>query len=159
MGFWKSLGKGLLKVAPIAASFIPGVGIPLGMAIAGATNAASAKASGGSWKDALLSGGIGAGMGAVGAGALKGIGPSSGIGGKLLGGVAGKTGLGATGAIGSALGQLGTSAATNAVSGMGAPEQMPPQAGGLAPSAPPPMNPFGQFGSSPQRRRLGFGNV
>ena len=75
MGFWGKLGKGLLKIAPYAAMAIPGVGVPLGMAIAGGTSAASKKLSGGSWKDALLSGGIDAGLSAVGG---SGIGPSAG---------------------------------------------------------------------------------
>lgn len=77
MGFWGSLGKGLLKVAPYAAMAIPGVGVPLGMAIQGGLAAADAKASGGSWKNALISGGIGAAGGAL--GAAKGLGPTKGF--------------------------------------------------------------------------------
>src|SRR5262245_28254291 len=61
MGFWSGLGKGLLKAAPIAAAFIPGVGPLASMAISGAAGATGKKLSGGSWKDALISGGIGAG--------------------------------------------------------------------------------------------------
>jgi hypothetical protein len=82
MSFWGKLGKGLLKVAPIAAAFIPGVGPLASMAISGAANAASKKLSGGSWKDSLLSGGIGAGAGYLGGkipglGGAKGLGPSN----------------------------------------------------------------------------------
>ena len=79
MGFWGKLGKVALKAAPYAAMAIPGVGVPLGMAISGATGAASKKLSGGSWKDALLSGGIDAGLSAIpGAkGAAKGLAPSA----------------------------------------------------------------------------------
>ena len=82
MAFWKKLGKVALKAAPIAAAFIPGVGPLASAAIAGATSAASKKAEGGSWKDALLSGGISAGTGyglgklAGAAKGAKGIGPS-----------------------------------------------------------------------------------
>jgi hypothetical protein len=54
--------------------------------------------------------------------------------------------------------QVGTSAIDKIGSG-GASQEMPPQAGGLAPSSFNPM-PFGQFGSNmPQRRKLGFGNA
>jgi hypothetical protein len=81
MSFWSKLGKGLLKVAPIAASFIPGVG-PIMSAVRGGISAASAaadkKLSGGSWTDAAMSG----------AGAYqnnRGIGPS-GKGGQSSGG-------------------------------------------------------------------------
>ena len=75
MGFWKTLGKYALKAAPIAAAFIPGVGPLASMAIGGLSSAADTKLSGGSWKNALMSGGIGAGMGYAG-GKVKGIGPS-----------------------------------------------------------------------------------
>lgn len=74
MGFWSKLGKGLLKAAPIAASFIPGVGPIAGMAIGAATGAASKKLSGGSWKDAAMAGAEG---GASGYGSAKGLGPSA----------------------------------------------------------------------------------
>lgn len=105
------IGKVALKVAPYAAMAIPGVGVPLGMAIAGASNAASKKLEGGSWKDSLISGGIGAGTAAIGGGALKGIGPSSGIVKKLGAGAAGKvTGTGVTGKIGGVLGNMASSA-------------------------------------------------
>ena len=53
MGFKSVMGKVgrvALKVAPYAAMAIPGVGIPLGMAIAGASSAADKKLSGGTWK-------------------------------------------------------------------------------------------------------------
>jgi hypothetical protein len=116
MSFWGTLGKIALKVAPIAAAFIPGVGIPLAMAIGGATSAASKKIEGGSWKDALVAGGIGAGTSAVGAGALKGIGPTSGLLAKVGAGAAGKAaGTGAAGMVGSVLGNYGKSALTNAL--------------------------------------------
>lgn len=83
MGFWGKLGKVALKAAPYAAMAIPGVGVPLGMAISGATGAASKKLSGGSWKDALLSGGVDAGLSAIpGAKAAKGIAPSAKVVGK-----------------------------------------------------------------------------
>lgn len=77
MSFWGTLGKIALKVAPIAAAFIPGVGIPLAMAISGATGVASKKIEGGSWKDSLLSGGIDAGLAGVGGGLVKGLGPTA----------------------------------------------------------------------------------
>jgi hypothetical protein len=83
MGFWGSLGKGLLKVAPIAAGFIPGVGPLASAAIGGITSAVSKKASGGSWGDALKSGLVGAGTSYAGAkvpvGAGKGLSPSKGF--------------------------------------------------------------------------------
>lgn len=135
MGFksvMKKIGKVALKVAPYAAMAIPGVGIPLGMAISGASSAASKKIAGGSWKDALISGGIGAGTAAIGGKIpIKGIGPSSsavsksvanvaskatgeggfkaGLGNVLKGaiggiGVPGVAGKGAQGALGSAIG-------------------------------------------------------
>jgi len=79
MGFWSALGKGLLKIAPIAASFIPGVGPLASMAIGAGTGALSKKASGGSLKDSLLAGGLGAASG-YGAGKIaQGIGPSASI--------------------------------------------------------------------------------
>jgi hypothetical protein len=62
-GFWKKLGIGLLKAAPIATAFIPGVGPGLSAAIAGGTSALSKKLEGGTWGQAALAGGIGAGMG------------------------------------------------------------------------------------------------
>ncbi len=66
MGFWGSLGKGLLKIAPVAASFIPGIGPLAAMGIGAATGAIGKKVSGGSWKDALKSGALGAATGASG---------------------------------------------------------------------------------------------
>jgi len=117
MGFWGKLGKVALKVAPYAAMAIPGVGVPLGMAIGGATSAASKKLEGGSWKQAALSGAIGAGTGAVGAGALKGIGPTSSGLTKFLGGAAGKTtGTGAAGVAGRVLGNAALSKVTGGAS-------------------------------------------
>lgn len=82
MGFWGKLGKGLLKIAPYAAMAIPGVGVPLGMAISGGLSAVDKKVSGGSWKDALLAGGIGAGT-SFAAGKIPGLD-------KIAGGAAGK---------------------------------------------------------------------
>src|SRR5580765_4951806 len=121
MSFWSKLGKIGLAVAPYAAMAIPGVGIPLGMALQGGIAAAQSKASGGSWKNALISGGIGAAGAAVGAGALSKIGPSSGVAAKMLGGAAGKAGLGTSGAIGKGLGTVGMQAANKALGG-GPPE-------------------------------------
>ena len=78
MGFWKGLGKGLLKIAPIAAMAIPGIGPIASAAIQGGLGAANAKASGGGWKDALLGGATGAAMGGFGGG-TKGLSPSKGF--------------------------------------------------------------------------------
>jgi hypothetical protein len=61
-GFLKKLGKGILKVAPVAASFIPGVGPLAAGAIGGVSGALSKKLEGGSWGDAL-SKGVMTGMG------------------------------------------------------------------------------------------------
>lgn len=83
MAFWSKLGKGLLKVGKVAAPIalgMTGVGLPAAMAVSGGLNALDKKVSGGSWKDALKSGAMGAGMAAAGAGAGK------------LGGWAGKFG-------------------------------------------------------------------
>jgi len=66
MGFWGKLGKIALKAAPIAAAFIPGVGPLASMAIAGGAGAASKKLEGGSWKQALGAGAMGAGTSALG---------------------------------------------------------------------------------------------
>lgn len=116
MGFKSILGKigkVALKVAPYAAMAIPGVGVPLGMAIAGAANAASKKLEGGSWKSSILAGGLGAGGAALGGatGALSKIGPSSSVISKLGAGAAGKAvGTGTTGKLGAVLGNMGMSA-------------------------------------------------
>lgn len=75
MGFWKTLGKGLLKAAPIAAMAIPGIGPVASMAIQGGLGAANAKVSGGGLKSMLL----GAGMGAAGAKLGGGLSPSKGF--------------------------------------------------------------------------------
>jgi hypothetical protein len=83
MGFWGKLGKGLLKAAPIAAAFIPGIGPLAAMGIGAATGAASKKLSGGSWKQSLGAGAMGAATGAMGAagkgvlGAARGLAPSA----------------------------------------------------------------------------------
>jgi hypothetical protein len=66
MSFWGKLGKIALKAAPIAASFIPGVGPLAAMAISGGAGAASKKLEGGSWKQALGAGAMGAGTSALG---------------------------------------------------------------------------------------------
>jgi len=63
MSFWSKLGKGALKVAPIAAGFIPGVGPLASMAIGAGTSALSKKLEGGSWKDAAISGAVGGATG------------------------------------------------------------------------------------------------
>jgi hypothetical protein len=63
MSFWGKLGRVALKAAPIAAGFIPGIGPLASMAIGGIAAGADKKLSGGSWRDALISGGIGAGTG------------------------------------------------------------------------------------------------
>ena len=76
-GFWGKLGKGLLKVGKVAAPIAlaaTGVGLPAAVAAGAALNAADTKASGGSWLDAAISGGMGAGMGMLpGAGGLSGV--------------------------------------------------------------------------------------
>jgi len=172
MGFWKTLGKIGLKVAPYAAMAIPGVGVPLGMALAGGISAADKKVSGGSWKDALLSGGISAGLSGVGAGALKGIGPTSGVASKMLKSAAeGGKGLGWSGAVGQALGDIGKNAATSRLGGMpqpvNAPEPAPmPQMPQSQPQAPSMFQPpqqsslansiFAGQNAANQRRRLAF---
>jgi hypothetical protein len=94
---------------------IPGVGIPLGMAIAGGLGTANAKASGQSWGKSLLSGGIDAGLSGVGAGALKGVGPTSGTAAKILKGAAGGGEIGKVGVLGKALGDMGKGTLTNAI--------------------------------------------
>lgn len=71
-GFFKGLGKGLLKVAPIAAAFIPGVGPLASMAIGAGTGALSGGINGGK-KGALIGGLMGGATGAAGS-ALKGAG-------------------------------------------------------------------------------------
>lgn len=78
MAFWSKLGKGLLKVGKIAAPIAlgaTGVGLPAAMAVSGGLNALDKKVSGGSWKDALKSGAMGA---------------ATAYGGSKLGGFAGK---------------------------------------------------------------------
>ena len=83
MGFWGSLGKGLLKVAPVAAAFIPGVGPLASMGISAAIKGATKKIQGGTWKQALGAGALGA---AEGLGA-KGIGASGGMLSKITGNI------------------------------------------------------------------------
>ena len=62
-GFWNGFGKVLKVAAPIAASFIPGVGPILGAAIAAGGSAGGDLLSGGDWKSALISGALSAGSG------------------------------------------------------------------------------------------------
>lgn len=85
MSFWGKLGKIGLKIAPYAAMAIPGVGPLASMGIQAGIGAAQKKASGGSWLDALKSGGISGAASYVGgkvpgldkiAGAGKGLAPS-----------------------------------------------------------------------------------
>src|SRR5262245_50117980 len=78
MGFWKGLGKGLLKAAPFAAMAIPGVGPLASAAIQAGLGAANAKVSGGGLKDVLLGAGMGAAPAGAG-GAEKGLSPSKGF--------------------------------------------------------------------------------
>lgn len=66
---WSKLGK-VAKVAVPVVLAATGVGAPAAAAIMAGTYAASKKADGGSWGDALKSGVIGGATGAVGAGAL-----------------------------------------------------------------------------------------
>src|SRR5262245_15440078 len=76
--FFKGLGKGLVKVGKFAVPAVlaaTGVGAPLAAAAAGGLNTLDKKLSGGSWKDSLIQGGIGAGLGYAGA-KIPGIGPS-----------------------------------------------------------------------------------
>lgn len=82
MGFWGKLGRGLLKAAPIAAAFIPGIGPIASMALQAGLGAANAKAGGAGWKGTLLGAGLG--------GATSGLGPSSSFIGKNVGSVANK---------------------------------------------------------------------
>ncbi len=133
MSFWGGLGKILLKAAPIAANFIPGIGPLASMAISGATSGLSKKLSGGSWLDALKAGGIGAGASYAGGKIpIKGIGPSSYVG-QDVAKVAG-TGGGVTGALGNigkgVIGQgtgwqgaLGKVLSQNIPAGSGQPQQ------------------------------------
>lgn len=107
----KGIGKVALKVAPYAAMAIPGVGVPLGMAIKGGIGAATGALNGGGLKGALIGGGLGATGGA--AGALGSIGPSSGVLSKIAGGALGKTSTGVAGKVGGILGGLATNAATS----------------------------------------------
>ena len=80
MSFWSKLGHGLLKIAPIAAAFIPGVGPLASMAIGAGTSALDKKLSGGSWMDTLKAGAIGGATGFAGAKIpVKGIGPGKGF--------------------------------------------------------------------------------
>jgi hypothetical protein len=106
MAFWSKLGKGLLKVGKIAAPIAlgaTGVGLPAAMAVSGGLNALDKKVSGGSWKDALKSGAMGAGMAAAGAGAGK----LGGWAGKFAGKMGAKTGQ-----------QAGAGYARNAIEGV-----------------------------------------
>ena len=53
---WSKVGKGLLKAAPVAAMFIPGIGPITAGAIGGLSGALSKKVEGGSWSDSLQKG-------------------------------------------------------------------------------------------------------
>ena len=55
-GFFKGLAKGVLKVAPVAAMFIPGIGPIASAGIGAAAGALGKKLEGGSWGDAAKSG-------------------------------------------------------------------------------------------------------
>ena len=146
MGFWGSLGKGLMKVAPIAAAFIPGVGPLASMAISAGTSALAKKASGGSWKSALGAGALGAagGLGAAG------LGPTGSRLSKITGNVGKVMGTGSSGwqgALGGALkGGLGM---------MNQPQMQPQMT--QAPSSVPYQMPDSTVASDPlgQRRRQG----
>ena len=70
MGFWSKLGK-IGKIALPVVLAATGVGIPAAAAITAGYNVAEKKASGGSWKDALVSGATGAATSAIGGGALN----------------------------------------------------------------------------------------
>lgn len=59
-GFWKKLGRGLLKIAPIAAMAIPGLGPVASTLLQAGLGAANGAASGGGLKGALLGGAVGA---------------------------------------------------------------------------------------------------
>ena len=74
MSFWGGLGKFALKAAPIAASFIPGVGPLAAMGIGAASGGLSSKLEGGSVLGGALGGAAQAGVGS----AIKGLGPSKG---------------------------------------------------------------------------------
>jgi hypothetical protein len=116
MSFWGKLGKGLLKIAPVAAAFIPGVGPLAAMGIGAATNAISKKASGGSWGDALKSGAVGGAMGALGS--------------------VGNTALKGAGGIKGLFGKIGTNLAKNQIKNRldSGGQQMRQQVGGMGPS-------------------------
>lgn len=85
MGFWGTLGKGLLKAAPIAASFIPGVGPLAGALIGAGTGAASGALGGGGLKGAIGGGLGGAAMGKGSSGGFMGPQQQGGFLGKLGG--------------------------------------------------------------------------
>lgn len=71
MSFWKTLGKiGLIGGAGVATALTGGAASPLLAAAIGAgAGVGASKLSGSSWKDALISGGIGAATGGLGAAA------------------------------------------------------------------------------------------
>lgn len=56
----KRVGRVATAAAPVALNFIPGVGPALQLALSAAANAGGTKLNGGSWKDAALSGAVGA---------------------------------------------------------------------------------------------------
>lgn len=120
MGFWGSLGKGLLKIAPIAAAFIPGVGPLASMAIGAGTSALSKKLEGGSGKDVLMAGATG-GLSGYGAGkAAKGLGPSASVSDKFRSGIGQAMGGGSRGGYpGFAGGSFGGDTSRDIPGGMG----------------------------------------
>lgn len=88
-GFFKGLGKGLLKAAPFATALIPGIGPIAAGLIGGGAGAASGAMGGGGWKGALGGGIQGAATGVGGKMAAEdggGLGPSRGFLGGLFGG-------------------------------------------------------------------------
>ena len=118
MGFksvMKKVGKGALKVGKVAvpiALAATGVGLPAAIAASAALNAADKKASGGTWKQSLIAGGIGAGTAAIPGG--------GGLGGSIGGSVA-KQGIKslATGVAKGAATNFATGAGTSLATGQG----------------------------------------
>lgn len=111
--FFKGLGKGLLKIAPIATMFIPGLGPVASAALSGAAGAGAGAVSGGK-KGALIGGLMGAAGGAAkGAASAAGKGASTvnaGTKGSLISSLLSPQGLGA---IGSGISAITKSQASN----------------------------------------------
>ena len=113
--FMGKLGKGALKVGKVAvpiALAATGVGLPAAVAASAALNAADKKASGGTWKQSLLAGGIGAGTSLI---------PGAGGVGGAVGGNVAKAGLKqvATGLAKGAATNFATGTATGLATGQG----------------------------------------